>query len=94
MVSEAATVTRPAIESGWERATARVLDERGEPAGAAFLMPGGLVLTCAHVVSGVLGLPEDQALPLDAEVMVDFPLAARFSKISRPRAVQHAGRRG
>jgi WD40 repeat protein len=82
MVFEAATVTRPAIESGWERATARILDSRGEPAGAAFLMPGRLLLTCAHVVSGVLGLPEDQALPLDAEVMVDFPLAARFPGIA------------
>src|ERR1017187_1069557 len=97
MVSETATVTRPAIESGWERATARILDNKGEPAGAAFLMPGSLMLTCAHVVSGLLGLPEDQALPLDAEVMVDFPLAARFPGIvghvlfSMPIAADNTG---
>jgi ABC-type dipeptide/oligopeptide/nickel transport system ATPase subunit len=76
MVREAGSVTRPAIESGWERATARILDDGGVPAGAAFLMPGGLVLTCAHVVSGVLGLPAERALPAGAEVTVDFPLAA------------------
>jgi hypothetical protein len=64
MVSQAATVTRPAIESGWERATARILDNKGEPAGAAFLMPGSLVLTCAHVVSGRVLLFEGRGLAL------------------------------
>lgn len=97
MVSEAAAVTRPAIESGWERATARVLDSNGAPAGAAFLMPGNLLLTCAHVVSGVLGLPEDLALPHDAEVMIDFPLAEKFPGVggrvmfSMPVAADNTG---
>lgn len=75
MVQQAGSVTRPAIESGWERATVRVLDDNGTPAGAAFLMPGALVLTCAHVVSGVLGLSAERTLPADAEVAIDFPLA-------------------
>jgi WD40 repeat protein len=81
MVAEAERITRPAVETGWERATARVLDHVGRPAGAAFLMPGKLVLTCAHVLSGVFGMPPDQPLPAGAEVMIDFPLAAQRPKI-------------
>ena len=33
------------------------------------------MLTCAHVVAAVLGLPENRPLPADAEVTLDFPLA-------------------
>jgi WD40 repeat protein len=76
MVTEAGRIARPAVEVGWERATARVLDHSSRPVGAAFLMPGNLILTCAHVVSGVCGLPAEEMLPADTEVMIDFPLAA------------------
>jgi WD40 repeat protein len=78
MVQETGNVTRPAIGAGWERATARILDGNGRPAGAAFLIPGNLVLTCAHVVAAVLGLPEKRPLPADAQVTLDFPLATRL----------------
>jgi WD40 repeat protein len=63
-------------ETGWERAAARVLDSDGKPAGAAFLIPAGLLLTCSHVISGVIGLPAEQPLPADAAVVIDFPLAS------------------
>lgn len=84
MVTEAGRIARPAVEVGWERATARVLDHSGRPAGAAFLMPGNLILTCAHVVSGVCGLPAEEPLPADAEVMIDFPLA-----VDQPQLLAH-----
>ncbi|WP_181799060.1 nSTAND1 domain-containing NTPase [Kitasatospora acidiphila] len=61
--------------AGWERATARVLRE-GEPVGVAFLIPGDLLITCAHVISEVAGLDEDQPLPENFAVTVDFPLAS------------------
>ena len=86
MVAEAGRIARPAVKAGWERATARVLDHSGRPAGAAFLMPGNLVLTCAHVLSGVFGLPAEQPLPADGEVMIDFPLAAQQPRV--PARVQ------
>jgi WD40 repeat protein len=46
----------------------------------AFLIPGGYLLTCAHVIAGLLGAPPDRPLPDGAAVSLDFPLAA-----GRPR---------
>ncbi|MFC7884714.1 trypsin-like peptidase domain-containing protein [Streptomyces sp. NPDC057376] len=65
----------PAAEPGiaWERGTARVLHE-GRPVGVAFLIPGQLLLTCAHVVASTAGLPESEPLPELLPVTVDFPL--------------------
>ncbi|WP_337307963.1 MULTISPECIES: nSTAND1 domain-containing NTPase [unclassified Streptomyces] len=57
----------------WERGTARVLHE-GRPVGVAFLIPDGLLLTCAHVVASTAGLPEDEPLPELLPVTLDFPL--------------------
>ncbi|WP_327064606.1 nSTAND1 domain-containing NTPase [Kitasatospora sp. NBC_01302] len=57
----------------WERGTARVLDG-GRPVGGAFLIPGGLLLTCSHVISAIAGLRDDQPLPANLPVTVDFPL--------------------
>lgn len=82
MVKQTSGVSGPADATGWERATARVLNDRGMPAGAAFLMPGNLILTCAHVLSGVIGIPADTLLPDRAGVMIDFPLAAQAPKVS------------
>jgi hypothetical protein len=76
MVAETGGVAGQVREGGWERATTRVLGRRGAPAGAAFLIPGSMLLTCAHVVAGVTGLPEDQPLAAGTQVTVDFPLAA------------------
>ncbi|MEV7189472.1 trypsin-like peptidase domain-containing protein [Kitasatospora sp. NPDC093102] len=57
----------------WERGMARVLDG-GRPVGAAFLISGRLLLTCSHVVAAIAGIPDDQALPPDFPVTLDFPL--------------------
>ncbi|WP_034261331.1 trypsin-like peptidase domain-containing protein [Actinospica robiniae] len=65
------------MSRGWERAIARVLGEDGRPEGAAFLIAGGFLLTCSHVVADVLGLGGDAAVEAGAEVTVDFPLAGR-----------------
>lgn len=76
-------MTSPGAPStqAWERGTARVLHD-GLPVGAAFLIPGRLLLTCAHVVSAIAGLPDDQPLPARFEVTVDFPLLAGRPKVS------------
>ncbi|MFI6470095.1 trypsin-like peptidase domain-containing protein [Streptomyces sp. NPDC050516] len=76
-------MTSPGASStqAWERGTARVLHD-GLPVGAAFLIPGRLLLTCAHVVSAIAGLPDDQPLPARFEVTVDFPLLAGRPKVS------------
>ncbi|MFH9575677.1 trypsin-like peptidase domain-containing protein [Streptomyces sp. NPDC017454] len=65
----------PVAEPGiaWERGTARVLHE-GRPVGVAFLIPGRLLLTCAHVVASTAGLPEGEPLPELLPVTLDFPL--------------------
>ncbi|MFB7512442.1 trypsin-like peptidase domain-containing protein [Streptomyces sp. NPDC056144] len=49
----------------------RILDARGTPVGAAVLVAGGRVVTCAHVVEGALG--PDDGDPREAELLVDFP---------------------
>jgi WD40 repeat protein len=81
MVEQARGIAGPADATGWERATARVLNGRGAPVGAAFLMPGNLIVTCAHVISAVVGVPSAVMLPAGTEVMVDFPLAAQAPRI-------------
>ncbi|RCH64288.1 hypothetical protein DT019_33435 [Streptomyces sp. SDr-06] len=76
-------MNRPGAPSApaWERGTARVLHD-GHPVGVAFLIPGRLLLTCAHVVSTVAGLPDDRPLPARFEVSLDFPLLAGRPKAS------------
>ncbi|GGT16124.1 hypothetical protein GCM10014713_06280 [Streptomyces purpureus] len=80
----------------WERGTARVLHE-GRPVGVAFLIPGRLLLTCAHVISSLAGLPDDQPLPARFPVTVDFPLlpghpkAAATVHFSVPVAADNSG---
>lgn len=75
---------------------ARVLDG-GRPVGAAFLIPGQLLLTCSHVVAAIAGIPDDQALPLDFPVAVDFPLlpgcpqVAATVQFSVPVAADNSG---
>ncbi|MFG2986401.1 trypsin-like serine peptidase [Streptomyces sp. NPDC048258] len=60
-------------ELAWERGTARILHD-GRPVGVAFLIPGQLLLTCAHVISTLAGLPDDRPLPARFPVTLDFPL--------------------
>jgi Trypsin-like peptidase domain/AAA-like domain len=61
----------------FEHAIARIYDIRANaPVGAGFLIGDRQVLTCAHVVSAALRLPEKTPeMPAD-EVSLDFPLAA------------------
>ncbi|MFD8753242.1 hypothetical protein ACFV0O_20040 [Kitasatospora sp. NPDC059577] len=80
----------------WERGTARVLHD-GRPVGAAFLIPGRLMLTCSHVVAAVAGIPDDHPLPADFPVTVDFPLlpgcptASATVHVSVPVAADNSG---
>ncbi|MFE2463162.1 trypsin-like peptidase domain-containing protein [Streptomyces sp. NPDC059402] len=73
----------PAAEPdrAWERGTARVL-HGGRPVGVAFLIPGRLLLTCAHVVASTADLPEDEPLPELFPVTLDFPLLPGRPEVS------------
>jgi hypothetical protein len=84
----------PAAEPGraWERGTARVL-HGGRPVGVAFLIPGRLLLTCAHVVASTDDLPEDEPLPELFPVTLDFPLLPGASRGLGDGALQRAGGR-
>ncbi|UZI30611.1 trypsin-like peptidase domain-containing protein [Streptomyces sp. VB1] len=55
-------------------AVVRVGGENGTIAGGGFLVTSDRVLTCAHVVSDALGRRRDLAVPVGAEVLIDFPL--------------------
>ncbi|WP_192883602.1 trypsin-like peptidase domain-containing protein [Streptomyces xinghaiensis] len=82
--------------AAWERGTARVLHD-GRPVGVAFLIPGRLLLTCAHVISSIVGLPAGRPLPARLPVTVDFPLlpgrpeAAATVHFSVPVAADNSG---
>ncbi|MEU0374277.1 tetratricopeptide repeat protein [Streptomyces sp. NPDC006283] len=60
-------------EESWRLRLLRTQDRAGRPLGAGVLLPGGLVLTCAHVV---LSRPDSSGIrtPLE-EVYVDVPRA-------------------
>ncbi len=55
-------------------AVLRIADARGDPVGVGFLVASDLAVTCAHVVSAALGLPEDRAPDGSARVRVDLAL--------------------
>ncbi|MEV0414330.1 trypsin-like peptidase domain-containing protein [Streptomyces sp. NPDC050448] len=80
----------------WERGTARVL-HNGRPVGVAFLIPGRLLLTCAHVISAIADLPDRRPLPAHFPVTLDFPLlpghptAAATVHFSVPVAADNSG---
>jgi hypothetical protein len=57
-----------ALQSG----LVRLLNARGAPVGAGFLVSANRVLTCAHVVADALGLPD--GAELTGQVTLDFPL--------------------
>ena len=52
----------------------RVLTADGRAAGAGVLLPGAVVLTCAHVVETVLARPPSTTAP-EGALRVDFPAA-------------------
>lgn len=71
---DSARPTGPGGPAALDAAVLRITDQRGHCWGAGFLVSEQTALTCAHVVSAVLGTPEDQ-LPADsARVFVDLPL--------------------
>ncbi|MGV9761588.1 nSTAND1 domain-containing NTPase [Streptomyces tricolor] len=58
-----------------DAAVVRILDGSGRPTGAGFLIGPRDVLTCTHVVAGVLGAAPDDPEPPEGRLAVDFPLA-------------------
>lgn len=67
----------------FEQSIARIYDGRAStPLGAGFLISDRLLLTCAHVVSAALRLPEKTTeIPTD-EITLDFPLAAANKRLT------------
>ncbi|GGW59036.1 tetratricopeptide repeat protein [Streptomyces xantholiticus] len=72
----------PAQEEGWRVRLLRGPDRTGRPLGAGVLLPGGLVLTCAHVI---LLRPDSSGVrtPLE-EVYVDVPRMSVGGDASQP----------
>jgi len=57
-------------------AIVRIRAENDRIVGAGFLVGQRQVLTCAHVVAGALGVPDDAAEVPEGEIRIDFPLVA------------------
>ncbi|MGW3956385.1 nSTAND1 domain-containing NTPase [Streptomyces sp. NPDC004752] len=71
MASGAAGGTGP---GALDTAVLRICDGRGASVGLGFLVTAERALTCAHVVSAALGLPEGVEPAADALINVDLPL--------------------
>jgi len=55
----------------------RMRSEDGRVHGSGILLPEGRILTCAHVIAGVLGSPVDSDTPQpDGWVTLDFPFSS------------------
>lgn len=65
----------PEPELALASAVVRVIGPDGTVGGAGFVVAPDLVLTCAHVVSDALGLPREAAPDVEAQVIVELPLA-------------------
>ena len=63
-------------------ALVRIRTPSGTLVGTGFLVSGRHVLTCAHVVTGTLGLPSDTPNPPQADLHLDFPLLAPESTLT------------
>ncbi|MGA5562099.1 trypsin-like peptidase domain-containing protein [Streptomyces platensis] len=74
-----------------DSAVLRITDQQGNCWGAGFLVAEQTALTCAHVVSAVLGTPEEQPPPAAARVYVDLPLlsAADPGQARLPARIVH-----
>ncbi|MFF5449329.1 trypsin-like peptidase domain-containing protein [Streptomyces sp. NPDC012888] len=64
-----------------DASVARVLNADGVPEGAGFRAGQNEVITCAHVVARVLGVPDDTEAAPDGRLWVDFPLAAPGARV-------------
>lgn len=59
------------------RALARILDKSGNHVGFGLLVTEGKVVTCAHVVAGSMGEPDElPAPPARGRIRLDFPFIA------------------
>jgi len=65
-----------------ESAIVRIRTANGTVVGTGFPVTGRHVLTCAHVVTGALGLPHDTPNPPQADLHLDFPLLAPESTLT------------
>ncbi|GHJ39787.1 serine protease [Streptomyces sp. TS71-3] len=57
-----------------DRAVLRIFDAQGEPVGVGLLVTEDQALTCAHVVSAALGIPDGRVPDEASRVQVDLPL--------------------
>ncbi len=64
-----------------DASVARILNADGRPEGAGFRAGPREVVTCAHVVATALGLPPDTQESPGGRLWIDFPLAARGTRV-------------
>jgi len=64
------------MTTSFNSAIVRIRTPNGTVVGTGFLVTGRHVLTCAHVVTGALGLPHRAPNPPQADLHLDFPLLA------------------
>ena len=60
----------------------RIRTKAGGVAGAGFLVSDRHILTCAHVIAQVLGLPDDTLEPPSSAVNLDFPRLASHTLLT------------
>jgi hypothetical protein len=58
----------------YQEAIARIFNKEGEVVGTGFLVAGGYLLTCAHVVADALGIPPTDKNAPTEKVRLDFLL--------------------
>jgi WD40 repeat protein len=73
-----------------DSAVVRFRDPGGAVVGAGFLVGDRQVLTCAHVATRALGLPEEVTPPPEADVPLDFPLIAPGGIVMARISIWHA----
>ena len=64
-----------------QKGLVRIFNLHNIPVGAGFLIEGGGILTCAHVITDALGLPRG-TIPSQGEVLLDFPLICPNEKMT------------
>jgi energy-coupling factor transporter ATP-binding protein EcfA2 len=70
------------MQESLEASLVRIRTADGRVVGAGFLVGEHHILTCAHVVSQALGLPDSPVDPLQGAVSLDFPLVPPCTRLT------------
>ncbi|GAA6623004.1 eIF2A-related protein [Scytonema sp. NUACC26] len=70
-----------------ESCLVRIYAKSGNVIGGGLLVSPNFIITCAHVISTALGLPEDSTVIPDQTVLLDFPLLEEEKQLLEARVV-------